>query len=418
MRYNPLHQCSKRNALGVQSPLPSSAFLALARLFLRLPCILALLLSLTFPAGAAGVERQKSNGKLIQVGRGRTVQTLADASRIAASGDTIEVDAGEYRRDVAVWTQAELTLKAINGRVLLIADGASAESKAIWVIRGGNIQIEGFDFIGAAVGDHNGAGIRLESGQLTVRGCKFTHNENGILTGGHPQSTLVIENSEFGHNGFGDGQSHNLYVGAIAKLSVMGSYFHHANVGHLLKSRAAESHIFYNRLTDESGGRASYELEFPNGGLAYVVGNTIQQSPSTENPNLISYGAEGKRWPENTLYLVNNTLVDERRQGGVFLRMKPGVGNVVAVNNLLVGNGTLEASGPGEFRNNFNVGRDEFVLATNKDYHLRANSKLWGKAIEPPKASGIDLRQTKEYRHPTSLRAVTKARLSPGAFQS
>ena len=65
------------------------------------------------------------------------------------------------------------------------------------------------------------------------------------------------------------------YVGKIDKLTVNGSYFHHARVGHLLKSRAAQNHVFYNRLTNEEGGRASYELGFPSGGLAYVVGNWI-----------------------------------------------------------------------------------------------------------------------------------------------
>jgi hypothetical protein len=81
---------------------------------------------------------------------------------------------------------------------------------------------------------------------------------------------------------------------------VTGSYFHHADVGHLLKSRAARSHILYNRLTDETGGRASYELEFPNGGLAYVVGNVIEQAATTENETIISFGAEGYR-PRNEL---------------------------------------------------------------------------------------------------------------------
>ena len=101
-----------------------------------------------------------------------------------------------------------------------------------------------------------------------------------------------------------------------------GSYFHHAKVGHLLKSRAGRNLIFYNRLTDEIGGTASYELEFPNGGVAYVMGNLIQQSSTTENPNIISFGAEGFRSQSNLLYLVNNTLVDMRPQGGQFLRVR------------------------------------------------------------------------------------------------
>ena len=381
--------------------------------------IFALLVLLIFPAPADAADRNSTaHGQVIQVGPQRTIKTLAEASKIAVNGDTVEVDAGEYYRDVAIWTQSELTLKAINGRVRLLAGGASAEGKAIWVIRGGRTQIQGFDFLDASVGDHNGAGIRFEKGHLSIRDCKFMKNENGILTGADAESTLDIENSEFGYNGFGDGQSHNLYVGNIAKLSVSGSYFHHAKVGHLLKSRAAENRIFYNRLTDEIGGTASYELEFPNGGLAYVVGNIIQQSSTTENPNIVSYGAEGKHWSVNALYLVNNTLVDNRPQNGVFLRMQPGAGTVMAINNLLVGRGKLEVAGPGDYRNNFNVGWDEFVLAAREDYRLRPGSKLRGKAIEPPAVPNVSLKQVKEYVHPCSVRQISARELSPGALQS
>lgn len=382
---------------------------------LGLSCfLLALFLTMNFfilfPAGATEA------GRHIEVGAQRVIKTLAEASRIARDGDTVEVDAGDYEGDVAVWTQNDLVLRAVNGRARLISQGVVAESKAIWVVRGGNILVKGFDFTGVKVHDHNGAGIRLEKGHLKIADCRFIDNENGILTGGNAESTLEIHNSEFGNNGFGDGQSHNLYVGAIAQLKVTGSYFHHAKSGHLLKSRAARNLIFYNRLTDEIGGTASYELEFPNGGLAYVMGNVIQQSSTTENPNVISFGAEGYRTGENRLYLVNNTLVDMRPQGGQFLRVKAGA-EVIAINNLLVGKSRLDAGGAGEYRNNFNVDLDEFVLAVREDFHLKPSSKLIGKAVMVNAVDGIALRPTGEYQHPRTVRALKGGALSPGALQ-
>jgi hypothetical protein len=369
-------------------------------------------MSLFFSQPVDAVEQ----GKLIEVGPQRTVKTLAEASRLAKDGDIVEADAGDYQRDVAVWTQNNLTLRTKNGRVRLIAQGVSAESKGIWVVRGGNISVHGFDFIGAVVPDKNGSGIRFEQGHLKVEDCRFLDNENGILTGGNAGSTLEIQNSEFGNNGAGDGRSHNLYVGAIAALRVTGSYFHHAKSGHLLKSRAARNMIFFNRLTDETGGTASYELEFPNGGLAYVVGNVIQQSSTTENPNVISFGAEGLGSGKNRLYLVNNTLVDMRPQSGQFLRVKAGA-EVFAVNNLLVGKNRFDVGGAGEFRNNFNVDLDEFVLAVREDFHLRPGSKLIGKAVTVDAVDGIDLWPTAEYQHPRTLRALKGGVLSPGAMQ-
>ncbi len=355
-------------------------------------------------------------GRVIEVGPQRKVKTPSEASHLAKDGDVIEIDAGNYFGDVAVWTQNNLTLRARNGRVRLVAQGQSAESKGIWVVRGGKVNIEGFDFVGATVPDNNGAGIRFEKGNLIISNCRFLENENGILTGGDPNSTLEISNSEFGNNGFGDGKSHNLYIGAIRTLKVNGSYFHHAKSGHLLKSRAANNLIFYNRLTDESGGTASYELEFPNGGSAFVVGNVIQQSSTTDNPIVVSFGAEGYTFAHNRLYLINNTLVDLRPQGGKFLRIKSGA-DVVAINNLLVGSGRLESAGAGEYRNNFNVDLDEFVLAVREDFHLKPGSKLIGKAVVINSVDGVTLRPMAEYQHPRSVRVVTGGVLSPGAMQ-
>lgn len=280
-------------------------------------------------------------GQVLQVGPQRAIKTLAAAASVAKAGALIEVDAGEYVGDVAVWTQDDLTLRAIGGRVKLVASGAAAEGKAIWVVRAKGMRVERFDFEGAAVPDRNGAGIRLEKGSLMVRDCRFLHNEMGLLTNNDPATVLEVENSEFAYNQRPDGHNHNLYAGQIARLSVTGSYFHHGHIGHLLKSRAAVSHIVNNRLIDGADGTASYELEFPNGGMAYVVGNTIAQSTGTENPILISFGAEGYKWPRNELYLANNTLVNPLPEG-VFLKVATGADAVHAIGNTLAGYGKLQ----------------------------------------------------------------------------
>ena len=355
---------------------------------------------------------------IIHVGPGHATKTLASAAARAVDGDTFEVEAGDYRGDVAVWDKQNITVRAIGGRVRLIASGMVAEGKGIWVLRGGTMTVQGIDFSGARVPDTNGAAIRLEKGKLTVRDCSFTDNQNGILTSNNPQVELDIANSEFGHNGYGDGQSHNLYVGEIAHLTVTGSYFHHAKFGHLLKSRAALNHILYNRLTDEVGGHASYELELASGGIAYVIGNIIQQGSQTENPHLISYGAEGYKWPKNELYLINNTLVDDRPQGGIFLRIKPGNVTVKAVNNLLVGRGKLETAGPGEYRNNFTVDWDVFEQASREDYRLKRSAGLSGKAVDAGVANGQALMPEREYLHPRRTQPLVAAARHPGALQS
>lgn len=356
---------------------------------------------------------------LIRVGPTQKIKSIAVAASMARDGDVFEVQAGDYHGDVAVWTKDNITVRAVGGRVRLFADGMAAEGKGIWVVRGGRMEITGFDFAGTRVRDKNGAGIRLEKGALVVRDCTFVNNQNGILTSNNRDASLEIVNSEFGYNGHGDGQSHNLYVGEIARLTVTGSYFHHAKVGHLLKSRAAVNDIRYNRLTDEVGGRASYELEFAVGGVAYVVGNIIQQGSQTENPHLISYAAEGYKWPKNELFLVNNTLVDNRPNNGNYLRVKPGNVTVKAINNLLVGNkGKLDAAAPGDYRNNFNVDWDVFELAAREDYRLKHGTTLLGRAVDAGMADGQALMPDHEYQHPHSVIKLKTPAKNPGALQS
>ena len=355
---------------------------------------------------------------VIRVGLEQKIKKIGDAARIAKDGDIIEIDAGSYVRDVAIFTQRSLTIRGIGERPKLLADGAAAEDKAIWVIRGGDISVENLEFVGARVPHRNGAGIRLEAGHLTIKECVFRDNENGILTANARDIELVIEGSEFGNNGAGDGQSHNLYVGLIHSFSVTGSYFHHAQVGHLLKTRAERNYIFYNRLTDETGGRASYELDFPSGGVVYVIGNLIEQASTTENSTIISYGAEFYNWPRNELYLVNNTIVDNVPREGTFLRVWPGQVKVKVVNNLLVGSGALDSAIAGEYAANFNADRSDFAAASQLDYRLKTGSRLIDMGVDPGVADGVPLQPEREYVHPRRTRKIDRASLSPGAFQS
>ncbi|MES2716923.1 MAG: hypothetical protein V4795_14230 [Pseudomonadota bacterium] len=366
------------------------------------------------PATAAAVA---GGGRRIQVGPGRSIQTVAGAAAIARDGDTIEIDPGDYLADVAVWQQAALTIRGMGARVRLIANGASAEGKATWVVRGGRITVEGIDFIGSRVADQNGAGIRFEAGHLVVRRCLFFDNQNGILASPNPESVLEVEQSEFGHNGAGDGQTHHLYANQIRQLVVTGSYFHHANVGHLIKSRAARSLITYNRLSDETGGRASYELEFPNGGAAVVLGNLVQQGSQTSNSVMLSYGAEGYRWPLNQLRVAHNTLVNDHPHGGTFVRAMPGAELVLMLDNLLVGRGGLDLPDDAVRQRNHRLDWSAFAQAAREDYRLVPAARAELPAL-PVAEIDADLLPRQEYRHPAGLRALDGPTRFPGAVQS
>jgi hypothetical protein len=354
--------------------------------------------------------------RIIRVGNGQRLAKIADAARIARDGDTIEIEAGDYVGDVAVWTQPHLTIRGVNGRPRLIAGGASAEDKAIWVVRGEDITIENIEFVGARVADKNGAGIRFERGRLVIRNCRFEDNEDGIL-GGDDDSELEIHNSEFVRNGAGDGYSHNIYVGG-RRVLVHGNYISQSRVGHLLKSRARESQILYNRLSGESG-TSSYELEFPDGGIAVVIGNLIEQGPASENSTIVSYGSESLRWPRNELYLSHNTLVNDRPNDGVFVFARAGNASVVAVNNVSVGPGTWNLQARADLHGNVALKRSNFADPGQFDYRLLLRSRAAGNAVGTDSLSPYSLRPTEEYVHPAKTKRLgLYAPANPGAFQS
>ena len=64
-------------------------------------------------------------GRRLHVGPGQTYLTPSLAAAAARDGDLVEIEAGEYPGDVAVWSASRLTLRGINGRAHLSAAGKS-----------------------------------------------------------------------------------------------------------------------------------------------------------------------------------------------------------------------------------------------------------------------------------------------------
>ncbi|AFL75531.1 hypothetical protein [Thiocystis violascens] len=258
------------------------------------------------------------------VGPDQEITRISEAARRAKDGDLVLVAAGIYRGDVAVWHQKALTIKSVGGTAVLVADGQDAEGKAIWVIRHGRFEIQGFEFTGARVPSGNGAGIRFEGGQLTLSDCSFHDNQMGLLTSNAEDAELRIRDSRFADAPRQEGSlPHLLYVGRIARFELTGSRFENGYRGHLVKSRARSTELRYNWIVDGPEGQASYEVDLPNGGEAVLVGNVIAQSAQSENRALVAYGAEGLAWASNQLFVVHNTLVNQGKAPASFVRLWP-----------------------------------------------------------------------------------------------
>lgn len=355
-----------------------------------------------------------ASADVITVGAGKDYPVPSQAAANANSGDIIEIDAGEYAGDVATWTQDDLVIRGVGGRAHLRANGNSAGGKGTWVIQGDNTTVENIEFSEAAVPDHNGAGIRQEGSGLTVRNCYFHDNENGILAGTVSDSDILIESSEFADNGYGDGQTHNMYINHVRSFTLRYSYSHRAVAGHNVKTRALENYILYNRIADEDGS-PSDSIDMPNGGRSYVIGNMIQQG-QTDNGNIIRYGEEGLSNPDTDLYVVNNTFVNER-SAGTFLFVAEGSTPAVVRNNIFSGAGAT-ISGPADAAGNYEGDSPMLVDPANYDYHLIEGSPCIDTGVTPGTGAGYDLTPTHEYVHPLdSIVRPLVATIDIGAFE-
>ncbi len=367
--------------------------------------------------------------RIILVGPVQKHTKPSDAARIARDGDTIEITAGIYRGDVVAWRANNLTIKGVGGLVTLVAEGKSVEGKAIWVIKGNNTRIENIEFVGARVRDKNGAGIRQEGAGLVVSNCIFRDNEEGILTGPNSASDILIENSEFSHNGHSGGKSHNIYIGRIRSFTLRNSYIHHAYIGSNVKSRANINRIVNNRIMDEHDGRGNYSIDLSNGGIAYIAGNLIHQSPYTENYHMIAFGPEGLAYPDNQLSVINNTMVNDRSDGRfiwnrsntpakIFNNIFAGAGKAVRGNAIFRGNVLAPPStwknrlkyrftgkhpalkGLSLATNNHIVDDIKFRNRLHFDYRLLADSPAIDSAVEVVDNEGKSLIPIFEYEYP------------------
>jgi hypothetical protein len=283
-----------------------------------------------------------------------------DAIAAAHAGDTIEVDAsGKYNGNTCTWTTDGLTISGVNGRAKIDLTGVTPSGqKGIFTIGGAaSATIENFELSGAAISSsagNNGAGIRHQGLNLTVRNCYIHDNQDGILAAPATANTgaILIENSEFSHNGAGDGFSHNMYIGNFASFTLQFSYSHDGNVGHLFKSRALSTLVLYNRITDETGGTASYEVDIPNAGTAYLIGNVIEQSATTQNADIVTFGEEGTPSGYDThLFVVNNTFINDH-SSGTFVNDTTSTPAVIT-NNIFYNAGTVTNQSGATLTTNF-----------------------------------------------------------------
>ena len=257
---------------------------------------------------------------------------LRDQVRAARSGATIEVPAGDYDiKDLRI--TKDLRLVGPTGAEAIFRSAETTDKGLLIPTEGASLHVENITFRNTSSWDRNGAGIRHEGVNLDIVNCVFDSNEDGVLATGSPEGVITIKGSTFVDNGFGDGQSHGIYVFAADTLSITDSKFIGTRIGHHVKSLADKT-IVANTLLDDAYGRTSYAIDTSKGGDVTIVNNTVIQSVDSDNSAIFNYDLTRGGAPVG-IRIEGNKIIN-RYDGGRLLRnatrLEPTIANNTVTN--------------------------------------------------------------------------------------
>lgn len=280
--------------------------------------------------------------------QGCDFQNLQQAVNAAPAGGEVSV-AAEINGTCAVINKPLhlVGLRAENGQRAHLAGGVCM-GKAPLVTAAANILVEGFEISNVAVGGGNGACVRMDPGtrDLVVRNVYCHDSQEGLL--GTSAGRLLIENSVFENNGYGNGQAHGLYLNQGEYAEIRNSLIlSTANAGHSVKSG------FQHLLIEDSviaglNGHNSRALDAFAGGDVVLRRNIIQQGPNADNSDIIGLALESARLLPvgHSLLMESNWVVfDDPGRGQTRLFRGQKLGPVTVRNNVLVGVAQLGMDG-------------------------------------------------------------------------
>jgi hypothetical protein len=288
----------------------------------------------------------------LEVGPQRTLKAASDAARVAADGDRIVIDPGQYF-DCAIWRANGITIEAAPGGAVVFTD-LSCAGKAAFVVEGSEVTLRGLSFTRMRVPDGNGAGIRAEGRNLTIENCRFTNNQMAILAAAQPTSTIVLRDSELSDNGAcsAGGCVGAIGTGPLARLRIERSRFgdprgEASAAAPQISSGAQIVELIDNRIEDGKGA-SSLLVSFSGDGTLLMAGNTLEKGPMTADSRAAVL-ATGAGWNSSaTVTLAGNTLVNHTGRNSVLL--VDWTGGSPKLDGNVLGNGDAAVSTQGIWR--------------------------------------------------------------------
>lgn len=238
------------------------------------------------------------------------VESLAEAVALAYPHDEIRIQ-GEVTLTDSLHTNAPITFTGIGNDATISARGLLRGGRGIFCTNNDTV-ISNISFQRAATLTGNGAGVWHEGGTLRLENCRFVENQNGVMIAGLTDA-VVISNCEFISNGSGCGHTHGVYISAAEIVTVERCSFYDTNVGHHLKSRAAETTIQRCYFGSSSQGTTSYSIDISNGGRVLISENQFIKGRNSMSWKFISYCAEGDIFQPGSANVISNIFINHRK---------------------------------------------------------------------------------------------------------
>ena len=261
---------------------------------------------------------------------------LSSAVKSLQHGDTLLIAEGVYQQPIVI-RRNNITIKG-NGHVVF--EKKAAHGKGYILSQGNNLTVENIECRGISVRDGNGACIRQEGKDLTLKHVYFHNSQEGVLETARETGFIKIYDSRFERLGF-NGQAHGIYSNKADVFIYQSLIIAAKSEGHAIKVRGevlyVESSIIASLSSDDSR-----LIDMSNGGKLTVKNSILAQGPKSVNGQMIGFALEGMAYKNNHVKLIDNVIYLDRIGVNTLLALPSGSDHTIKVihdKNVIIGDG-------------------------------------------------------------------------------
>lgn len=267
---------------------------------------------------------------------GKEFMSLGEAKKSIKDGSQIYLKAGIYTEGIYL-TASNIS---IIGEKNVIFDDAAVNGKAALVLTGNNVLVESIECQNIYVNDLNGACIRFEGKNLTVRDLYAHDSQSGIMTSYKYDGFLHIEFSKFerlGGKAKARGYAHAIYANVGEFIFSYSQVLSVGKEGSGLKSRSRKTIINHSILASLDA-KDSRLVDVANYGELIIKNSILEQGDYSSNSQLIAYGLEKRKksFKSNKITITDNLFLLDRKKANVIILYK-NADFVDISNNMMVG---------------------------------------------------------------------------------